>query len=67
MIGIVLTLISRDSILLELSIPKVFFLMLISFLFFLFFFLLFRAAPTAYGSSQARSQIGFAAAGLQHS
>ena len=38
MIGIVLTLISRDSILLELSIPKVFFLMLISFLFFLFFF-----------------------------
>ena len=32
-----------------------------------FFFLLFRAAPTIYGSSQARGQIGAAAAGLHHS
>jgi len=29
-----------------------------------FFFLLFRAAPVAYGGSQARSQIGAAAASL---
>ena len=36
------------------------------FLFF-FFFLLFTAAPAAYGSSQARCQIGTAAAGLCHS
>ena len=35
---------------------------------FLFFsFLLFRAAPMAYGSSQARGPIGAAAAGLHHS
>ena len=32
-----------------------------------FFFFLFRAAPTAYGSSQARGPIGAAAAGLCHS
>ena len=40
-----------------------------SFLFclFFFFFLLFRAAPTAYGSSQARSWIRAVAAGLYHS
>ena len=31
------------------------------------FFPLFRAAPTAYGSSQTRGQIGAAAAGLHHS
>ena len=32
-----------------------------------FFFSLFRAAPAAYGSSQARSQIRAVAAGLHHS
>ena len=32
-----------------------------------FFFLLFRAVPTAYGVSQARSLIGATAAGLHHS
>ena len=39
------------------------------FLFFVFWFLffLFRAAPTAYGSSQARGQIRATAAGLHHS
>ena len=36
-----------------------------SFLFVLFF--LFRAIPIAYGSSQARGQIGAAAAGLHYS
>ena len=30
------------------------------------FFLLFRAAPTAYGSSQARGRIGATAASLHH-
>ena len=35
--------------------------------FFFFFFCLFRAAPVAYGSSQARGQIGAAAASLHHS
>ena len=38
---------------------------LISFL--IFFFLLFSAAPEIYGSSQARSWIGDAAAGIHHS
>ena len=37
------------------------------FLSFLFFFLHFRAAPPAYGGSQARGQIGATAAGLHHS
>ena len=32
-----------------------------------FFFFLFRAALTAYGSSQARGLIGATAAGLHHS
>ena len=32
-----------------------------------FFFFLFRATPTAYGSSQGRSRIGAVAAGLHHS
>ena len=32
---------------------------------FFFFFLLFRAAPKAYGGSQARGQIGATASGLQ--
>ena len=32
-----------------------------------FFFLLFRATGVAYGSSQARGQIGAVAAGLCHS
>ena len=32
-----------------------------------FYFLLFRAAPAAYGSFQARGQIGAAAAGIPHS
>ena len=31
------------------------------------YFLLFRAAPVAYGSSQARDPIGATAAGLHHS
>ena len=35
--------------------------------FFFFFFCLFRAAPSAYGSSQARGPIGATAAGLHHS
>ena len=34
---------------------------------FFFFFFLFRATPTAHGSSQARDQIGPAAASLHHS
>ena len=34
---------------------------------FFFFFCLFRAAPAAYGSTQARGQIGVVAAGLPHS
>ena len=34
---------------------------------FLVLFCLFRAAPAAYGGSQARSQIGATAAGLHHS
>ena len=33
----------------------------------IFFFLLFRAAPAAYGNSEARGRIKAAAAGLQHS
>ena len=33
----------------------------------LFIFCLFRAAPAAYGSSQARGQFGAVAAGLRHS
>ena len=32
-----------------------------------FFFLLFRAAPAAYGGSQARGLMGVAAASLHHS
>ena len=35
--------------------------------FFFFFFCLFRAAPAAYGGSQARGPIGAPAAGLHHS
>ena len=31
-----------------------------------FFFVFFRAAPVAYGGSQARSPIGAVAAGLRH-
>ena len=34
---------------------------------FIFYFLLFRAAPAAYGGSQARSQIGATPASLHHS
>ena len=37
------------------------------FILFVFIFLLFRAAPTAYGSSLARGQIGTTAASLCHS
>ena len=37
------------------------------FFFFFFFFLLFRAAPEAYGVSQARGLIGAVATGLHHS
>ena len=39
----------------------------IFYMFFLFSFLLFRAAPTAYGGFQARGPIGATAAGLHHS
>ena len=39
----------------------------IFFFFFFFFFLLFRAAPAAYGHSQARGQIRAIVAGLHHS
>ena len=40
----------------------------VGFLFFgVFFFLLFRAAPEAYGGSQARGLLGAVAAGLHHS
>ena len=40
---------------------KIFIILLI------YLFLLFRAAPMAYGSSQSRGQIGAVAAGLHHS
>ena len=36
-------------------------------IFILFYFFLFRAAPTTYRSSQARDQIGAAAISLRHS
>ena len=36
-------------------------------LFYLFIFLLFRAAPSAYGGSRARGSIGASAAGLHQS
>ena len=36
-------------------------------LFYFYFYLLFRAAPAAYGGSQARGQIRAIAAGLHHS
>ena len=36
-------------------------------IYFLFYFLLFRPTPVAYGSSKARGLIGAAAAGLCHS
>ena len=39
----------------------------LGFFFFFFFFPFFRATPTAYGSSQARGQLGATAAGLHHS
>ena len=35
--------------------------------YYLFFFCLFRAAPTAHGNSQAGGQMGAVAAGLRHS
>ena len=41
--------------------------LLLFFCFVLFCFCLFRAVPAAYGGSQARSQIGAAAAGLHRS
>jgi len=47
-----------------LSLLLVFFFFL---LLFLLLFLLFRAAPVAYGDSQARGQIGAVIAGLCHS
>ena len=40
---------------------------LFSFFFFLFVFCLFRAAPAAYGGSQARGSVGATAAGLHPS
>ena len=36
-------------------------------IFLIFYFLLFKAAPAAYGNSQARGQIGAVAASLCHS
>ena len=39
----------------------------VGFFFFFFFFFFFRAAPLAYGGSQARGRIGAADAGLHHS
>ena len=44
--------------------PKQIATLLSLFFFFFFFFSLFRAAPAAYGSSQARGRMGAAAAGL---
>ena len=46
---------------------SILFLEFLLFYFVLFYFLLFRATPAAYGSSQARNQIGATAAGLHHS
>ena len=40
---------------------------IVIFFFFVLFFFLFRAAPLAYGGSQARGRIGPAAASLCHS
>ena len=56
------------------STPHVFFLLFFSFFFsflfifylFIYLFLLFRAAPVAYGSSQARARIGAIVASLRH-
>ena len=39
----------------------------LSFLLFLFIYLFFRAAPTAYGGSQARGPIGATSTSLYHS
>ena len=44
-----------------------FYIFILYFILFIYLFLLFRAAPVAYGCSQARGQIGAAAAGLCHS
>ena len=41
--------------------------LLLFFKVFIYLFLIFRAAPVAYGGSQARGQIGVIAAGLRHS
>ena len=41
--------------------------LIIKITFIFIYFLLFRATPVAYGSSQARHAIGAAAAGLHHS
>ena len=41
--------------------------MFFNFLFFYFYFLLFRAIPTAHGSSQVSGRIGALAVGLHHS
>jgi len=46
--------------------PVILFILLLLFFFF-FFFGLFRAAPVAYGDSQARGPIGAVAAGLRQS
>ena len=46
---------------------KIFFFLTSFFFFFFFFFCIFRAAPAAYGGSQARGLIGAVAAGLHHS
>ena len=52
----------RTTSLLPLAVSPLFLSLSLSFI-----FLIFRAAPTAYGVSQARGQIGATAAGLRHS
>ena len=51
----------------EIEVKFQFNLLKILFLFLFLFFCIFRAAPEAYGGSQARSLIGATAAGLHHS
>ena len=48
------------------SVAQTFCKNLLSFFSFFFFFFVSRAAPVAYGVSQARGRIGAAAAGLRH-
>ena len=57
----------RIGPLISVQLPSFPFLFFFVFFFFFFFFFLFRAAPEAYGGSQARGGIGTAATGLHHS